>query len=102
MKKIKRYKEIIVLILIVVGIYAIYKYNNKPWQLSLYGDNSTLMRVDYKDKNTCLSAGRTYYQDGSTQYKRFDCGYKCSYVGNEKDLTNSPICQSICDNYGCK
>lgn len=93
----------LVAILIVLGtIYGIYSYFGKPWQLSLYGDGVTLMRLDYDSEESCLSAGNSYYRGGSTQYKRFDCGYKCKYLGDKNDLTNGPVCSKICDNYGCK
>jgi len=102
MEKIKEYQGIIITLIIVGIAYGIYLYFSKPWQLSLYGEGTTLMRIDYKSKEACLSAGNTYYKDGTTQYKRFDCGYKCSYVGDKNDLTNAPTCPNICDNYGCK
>jgi len=98
----KYMKQVIVAILVIGSVYGIYAYFNKPWQLSLYGDGVTLMRIDYKSEEACLSAGSAYFRDGTTQYKRFDCGYKCSYVSNENDLTNSPICLRVCDSYGCK
>lgn len=102
MKKIKEYKKIIFVLIIISIIYGLYAYFIKPWQLSLYGEGTTLMRIDYKSKEACLSAGNVYYRDGTTQYKRFDCGYKCSYTGDKNDLNNAPICSNICDNYGCK
>lgn len=83
-------------------MYGAYTYFSKPWQLNLYGEGVTLMRIDYKSKETCLSAGNAYYGDGTTQYKRFDCGYKCSFVGSKDDLSNSPVCENICDNFGCR
>ncbi len=92
----------ITVLIIIIGSYFVYNYYSKPWQLSLYGDGVTLMRLNYDSKNSCLSAGSSYYGDGYTQYKRFDCGYKCNYVGDENDLTNSPVCSKICDSYGCK
>lgn len=102
MKNIKKYKSIIVIIIVIAIIYGFHVYNSKSWQLSLYGNGQTLMRLDYKSKDSCLSAGKTYYRDGTTQYQRYDCGYKCSYFGDKTDLTNAPVCKQICDNYGCK
>lgn len=72
----------------------------KPWQLSLYNENATLMRLDYDSKESCLLAGNFYYKDGFTQYKRFDCGYNC--IGDKSDLSASQRCSTVCDNYGCK
>lgn len=95
-------KKVIIGIIVLVVLYVAYSHFSKPWQLSLYGDNATLLRADYGSKETCLSAGNMYYRDGNTQYKRFDCGYKCSYSGDKNDLTNAPICSQICDNYGCR
>jgi len=95
-------KKIIIVLVILIALYGIYEYGNKSWQLSLYGEGVTLVRLDYNSKEACLSAGSSYYQDGSTQYKRFDCGYRCNYVGDKNDLTNSPTCSKICDAYGCK
>ncbi len=95
-------KAIIVIVIFFVLIYVVYASTAKNWQLSLYGDGTTLMRLDYKSKEACLSAGSTYYGDGKTQYQRFDCGYKCSYSGDKNDLNNSPICSTICDSNGCK
>lgn len=93
-------KRIIMGLVFLACVYAIYTYISKPWQLSLYGDGVTLMRLDYSSKEKCLSAGNSYYRDGNTQYKRFDCGYKCN--GNKSDLTTGQVCSPICDNYGCK
>lgn len=95
-------KKILIALVIIIGIYGVYVFFSKPWQLSLYGDGVTLVRVNYNSKESCLSAGSSYYGDGTTQYKRFDCGYKCNYVGDKNDLTNAPICKSVCDTYGCK
>lgn len=96
-------KNIIIFLLLgLLIIYGVYTYSSKSWQLSLYGEDATLMRLDYVSKEACLSAGNTYYKDGTTQYVRFDCGYQCNYVGNKEDLSNSPVCSTICDNYGCK
>lgn len=95
-------KKIIIGILIIVALHGSYVYFSKPWQLSLYSDNATLLRADYNSKDACLSAGNAYYRDGNTQYKRFDCGYKCSYLGDKNDLSNAPVCSQICDSYGCE
>ena len=94
-------KKILVIIVAIIALYGLYIHFSKPWQLSLYGDGVTISRVDYGSKESCLSAGRAYYRDGSTQYKRFDCGYKCNYAGDKNDLTNAPVCSPICDDYGC-
>lgn len=102
MKPIKKHKSILIIIIVIAVIYGFYTYISKPWQLSLYGNAQTLMRLDYDSKESCLSAGKTYYRDGTTQYQRYDCGYKCNYIGDKNDLTNSPVCEQICDNYGCK
>lgn len=95
-------KKLVVTLIILGATYGIYSYFSKPWQLSLYGEGVTLMRLNYESKESCLSAGNSYYRDGSTQYKRFDCSYKCKYIGNKNDLNNGPICSPICDNYGCR
>ena len=102
MEKLKEYKEIIIVLITIGIIYGVYAYFNRSWQLSLYGEGVTLMRIEYKSKEACLSAGNVYYGNGTTQYKRFDCGYKCSYIGDKNNLTNTPVCSTICDNYGCK
>lgn len=73
---------------------------SKAWMLSLYGDGVTLMRLDYSSKEACLSAGSSYYRDGSTQYKRYDCGYRCS--GDNNNLEDGMVCSQICDTYGCR
>lgn len=73
--------------------------DKKQWQLSLYSEGATLMRLDYDSKESCLSAGNFYFKDGSTQYKRFDCGYNC--IGNKSDLSAGQLCTTVCDNYGC-
>jgi hypothetical protein len=93
-------KKLAVTLVVLGAFYSIYSYFSKPWQLSLYGDGVTLMRLNYDSKESCLSAGNSYYRDGSTQYKRFDCGYKCD--GDKNDLIASQICSPVCDNYGCK
>ncbi len=93
-------KKLVIALVTLGAIYGIYSYLSKPWQLSLYGNGVTLMRLNYNSKKSCLSAGNSYYRDGSTQYKRFDCGYKCD--GDKNDLTASQVCSPICDNYGCK
>lgn len=98
MKNLKDKKWLLITILVL--IYIFYNFYNKSWTLSLYDSTSTLMRLEYPSKDSCLSAGKTYYRDGSTQYKRFDCGYDCK--GNIGDLTDSLICSPICDNYGCR
>ena len=95
-------KKLISTLIILAIIYGVYSYFSKSWLLSLYGDGVTLMRLDYDSKESCISAGSSYYRDGSTQYKRFDCGYKCKYTGDKNDLTSGPICSTICDKYGCK
>ncbi len=95
-------KKLIIILVSLVLLYGVYNYFSKQWQLSFYGDGVTLMRINYDLKESCLSAGSSYYRNGSTQYKRFDCGYKCNYGGDKNDLTNSPTCSTICDNYGCK
>ena len=94
----------IIIILILAGLcYFIYDtFFAKNWQLSLYGGGATMMRLDYSSKDECLSAGRSYYRDGTTQYERFDCGYKCRYLENRNDLTEPPICSQVCDTYGCR
>lgn len=102
MKKITNTRGIILGLVSVLIIFGTYSYFNKSWQLSLYGQGKTLMRVDYKSKDACMSAGKAYIRDGTTQYERFDCGYKCDYIGDKNDLKNSPVCPVICDNYGCK
>ena len=99
-------KKIILVLfaLIFVISYIIYSYNSNNWQLNLYGDKEVLMRLEYSSKESCLSAGKSYYRNGKVQYKRFDCGLNCKYTLNQDkyNLLKSGVCENVCDNYGCK
>lgn len=86
-------------LVVLVIVVVVMKSNSKPWTLSLYKEGSTLMRLDYPSKETCLSAGQVY--KNSKTAERFDCGYKCSFT-DRNDLKASPICEPICNEVGCK
>lgn len=88
---------IIVLLIALVSLY--YFYNYKPWTLSLYREDSTILRIDYSSKQSCLSAGNSYIVDKSAN--RFDCGYKCS-IADKSKLDDSPICKQVCNGTGCR
>lgn len=80
-------------------IFYFVRSNSKPWMLSLYRNNQTIMRIDYESKDTCLSAGRSYLSDQSAD--RIDCGYKCTSF-DKNNLQNSPLCETVCNNAGCR
>ena len=90
--------SVIVVIAIFIVILLV-KLNSKPWMLSLYGGGQTKMRLDYSSKEDCLSAGRAYMYDKNAE--RFDCGYKCSSF-DKSDLKSAPICNTVCNEAGCK
>jgi len=92
-------KGLIFIVVVGLSIFVFYKITNKPWMLSLYGDGTTTMRLDYLSKEDCLSAGRSYLAEKSAE--RFDCGYKCSSF-NKIDLKDSPICKQVCNQAGCR
>jgi len=73
--------------------------NSGPWLLGIYGNDQTILRTNYDSKDACLSAGRAYLADGIAE--RFDCGYQCtSFEGS--GLQDSPFCQSVCNDAGCR
>jgi hypothetical protein len=86
-------------VLLVGSIFYFLWSNSTPWMLSLYRNNQTIMRIDYESKDACLSAGRSYLSDQSAD--RIDCGYKCKSF-NKVDLQSSPICESVCNDAGCR
>jgi len=96
----KNIKKLFILgaIILVVVIFLFY-VNWKPWMLSIYRDDLTIMRIDYQSKDACLSAGRSYIADNSAE--RFDCGYRCSLF-NKDNLQESPLCKIICNDAGCR
>jgi len=73
--------------------------DNNKWMLSLYGGNITIMRLDYPSRESCLSAGRSYLADKSAE--RFDCGYRCTSL-SRVNLQDSPLCEKICNDAGCR
>ena len=73
--------------------------DRNQWMLSLYRSGTTIMRVDYPNKKACLSAGRSYLADKSAE--RFDCGYGCSSL-DKINLQDSPICEEVCNEAGCR
>lgn len=87
----------ILAVMILVSFY--YFYNHKPWMLSLYRGGSTILRLDYASKQSCLSAGSSYMVDKRAD--RFDCGYKCS-IADKSKLDDSPICNQVCNGAGCR
>lgn len=95
MKFVQKFKKLMLLVVIILVIFAVYKYFSKSWKLSLYKDGETIMRLDYKTKEDCLSAGHSYEKT----IDRFDCGYKCSDGDN---LKVAPICKQVCNNSGCR
>ncbi|MFH2136276.1 MAG: hypothetical protein ABII19_01405 [Patescibacteria group bacterium] len=86
------------LVILAIGIFVLYN-NYKPWMLSLYGNGSTIMRLEYSSKDACLSAGQSYITNKSAE--RFDCGYKCSSF-DRSDLQASPLCKTVCNDSGCR
>lgn len=95
-------KKIVIIIGIVILatiVFVVYKNNSKPWMLSLYGNSSTIMRLDYSSKDACLSAGRFYMSEKSAE--RFDCSYNCSSF-DKNNLQASPVCKTICNDSGCR
>ena len=85
------------LLLLVVGF--LFYSSSKPWMLSLYRGGTTILRIDYSSKEACLSAGHSYMADHRAE--RFDCGYKC-HSFDENNLQESPLCEPICNDAGCK
>jgi hypothetical protein len=93
-------KKVSVAILILIAFVDVYYfYSQKFWTLSLYRSDSTVMRIKYDSKDSCLSAGNSYMADKTAD--RFDCGYKCS-GSNLSDLNNSPLCKQVCNGAGCR
>jgi len=84
---------------IILLVASFFVEGNKQWMLSLYGSGTTIMRIDYPTKETCISAGRSYLVDKSAE--RFDCGYECSSF-EKINLQDSPICEKVCNEAGCR
>ncbi|MCX6813219.1 MAG: hypothetical protein NTV77_01890 [Candidatus Azambacteria bacterium] len=99
MKKIKQYKYIILIVILILG-FIFYKNIAKSWMLSIYGGGVTIMRLDYSSKEDCLSAGRSYLADRKG-IERFDCGYKC-HSFDKNNLQDSPLCKQVCNQAGCR
>jgi len=90
---------IYIAIIVAIAVYIIFgrgEMGNSPedWTLSLYNNGITVLRLDYESKATCLSAGNSY-----EKMDRFDCGLNCE---DNIDLTQSVVCEEVCNNSGCR
>ncbi len=91
--------KIVLSIVAVLLVAIVYKCSSNQWLLSLYKNGETTIRLEYKSKDMCLSAGRSYYADKTID--RFDCGYQCSVL-DSTNLKDSPICKQVCNDSGCR
>lgn len=79
--------------IIIIVVIALWFFGQKNWMLSLYSNGITILRIDYKTEEACLSAGHSYKSAGSAD--RFDCGYKCE---DSIDLTQGILCKEVIRN----